>query len=135
MTYGVQETMAGATGSNRDQHGGRRCQGAARDQSSLPRGARRLTKAPRAAILGRCRAAVSPSCRARASGGCAVLLQLSPLKLDAPTATRFLRAKKGDAAAAAGMFRAHLAWRAAERVDELWKEAPLPPPQVPTRGP
>lgn len=56
-----------------------------------------------------------------------VLMQLSPLKTDADTATRFLRAKLGDPAAAAGMFRKHLEWRAAERVDELWKEPPLPP--------
>ena len=58
-----------------------------------------------------------------------VLKQLLPLKTDAITATRFLRAKYGDPAAAASMFRAHLDWRAAERVDALWKEAPLPPAQ------
>lgn len=59
----------------------------------------------------------------------ATLLLLSPLKLDADTATRFLRAKRGDPAAAAGMFRAHLEWRKSERVDALWKEPPLPPRQ------
>ena len=56
-----------------------------------------------------------------------MLMQLSPLKLDADTATRFLRAKVGDPAAAAGMFRKHLEWRTEEGVDSLWKEPPLPP--------
>ena len=58
-----------------------------------------------------------------------VLLQLMPLKTDASTATRFLRAKRGDASAAVSMFKTHLAWRASERIDELWKEPPLSAPQ------
>ena len=54
---------------------------------------------------------------------------MAPTVVDEFTALRFLRAKRGDPIGAAAMYRAHLAWRTDERVDQILHEELLTPPQ------
>ncbi|KOO31933.1 sec14 cytosolic factor [Chrysochromulina tobinii] len=54
---------------------------------------------------------------------------LAPLKVDEFTGRRFVRAKKGDLKGAAKQYRAFLAWRKKERIDEVLTE-PLHAPEI-----
>ena len=54
---------------------------------------------------------------------------LAPLKVDELTGRRFVRAKKGDVKGAAKQYRAFLAWRKKERIDEVLTE-PLHAPEI-----